>query len=110
MSLLAVDDLHVSFRGEGGQPGVDAVRGATLDIGEGETVALVGESGCGKSVTALSVLGLLPYPKAHHPGGSIRLRRRYASTISPSTMAIASISISSSGSASPVISTMVSAG
>ena len=74
MSLLAVDDLHVSFRGEGGQPGVDAVRGATLDIGEGETVALVGESGCGKSVTALSVLGLLPYPKAHHPGGSIRLR------------------------------------
>ena len=74
MSLLAVDDLHVSFRGEGGQPDVDAVRGASLDIGEGETVALVGESGCGKSVTALSVLGLLPYPKAHHPGGSVRLR------------------------------------
>ena len=74
MSLLAVDDLHVSFRGEGGQPDVDAVRGTTLDIGEGETVALVGESGCGKSVTALSVLGLLPYPQAHHPGGSIRLR------------------------------------
>ena len=39
----------------------------------GETVALVGESGSGKSVTALSILGLLPYPLATHPKGSIRL-------------------------------------
>ncbi len=35
-------------------------------------MALVGESGSGKSVTALSILKLLPYPPAHHPGGSIR--------------------------------------
>ena len=45
-------------------------------IEQGETLALVGESGSGKSVTALSILQLLPYPKAWHPGGSIRLDGR----------------------------------
>jgi len=74
--LLQIDDLHVDFRGEGAEPDVQAVRGASLNVAQGETVALVGESGSGKSVLALSILGLLPYPKAHHPGGSIRLRDR----------------------------------
>jgi len=50
------------------------VRGVSLDIHRGESLGLVGESGSGKSVTALSVLQLLPYPLAHHPGGSIRFR------------------------------------
>ena len=63
--LLEVRDLQVGF---GDTP---AVRGVSFDIEAGETVALVGESGSGKSVTALSVLQLLPYPQAHHPGGSI---------------------------------------
>jgi microcin C transport system ATP-binding protein len=71
MSLLEVEDLSVSFRVEGGI--VEAVRGVSFAIERGETVALVGESGSGKSVTALSILQLLPYPKAFHPGGSIRL-------------------------------------
>ena len=63
--LLEVRDLHVSF-GE-----TPAVRGLSFDIEAGETLALVGESGSGKSVTALSILQLLPYPQAHHPGGSV---------------------------------------
>ena len=63
--LLEVRDLQVSF-GE-----APAVRGVSFHIDAGETVALVGESGSGKSVTALSVLQLLPYPPAHHPGGSV---------------------------------------
>jgi microcin C transport system ATP-binding protein len=71
MSLLEVEGLSVSFRVEGGV--VEAVRGVSFAIDKGETVALVGESGSGKSVTALSILQLLPYPKAFHPGGSIRL-------------------------------------
>ena len=63
--LLAVRDLEVSF-GE-----TPAVRRVSFDIEAGETVALVGESGSGKSVTALSILQRLPYPPAHHPGGSV---------------------------------------
>jgi microcin C transport system ATP-binding protein len=74
MSLLEVEDLSVSFKVEGGA--LEAVRGVSFRIDKGETVALVGESGSGKSVTALSILQLLPYPKASHPGGSIRLDGR----------------------------------
>jgi microcin C transport system ATP-binding protein len=70
--LLEIDDLSVGFRARSGD--VAAVRHAGLQVQSGETVALVGESGSGKSVTALSVLGLLPYPKAFHPSGSIRYR------------------------------------
>ena len=70
--LLEIKDLHVSF-GQA-EAEVKAVRGVSFGIDKGETVALVGESGSGKSVTALSVLQLLPYPRAHHPGGSVRFQ------------------------------------
>jgi microcin C transport system ATP-binding protein len=74
MSLLEVKDLSVNFKVEGGT--LEAVRRASFEIDKGETLALVGESGSGKSVTALSILQLLPYPKAWHPGGSVRLDGR----------------------------------
>ncbi|MBI5442522.1 MAG: ABC transporter ATP-binding protein [Deltaproteobacteria bacterium] len=73
-SLLSVRDLSVTF-GRGASE-VRAVRGVSFDVSRGETVALVGESGSGKSVTALSVVQLLPYPQAHHPGGSILFQGR----------------------------------
>ncbi len=70
--LLEVEDLRVRFGY--GADAVDAVKGVSFSLREGETLALVGESGSGKSVSAMSILQLLPYPRAHHPGGSIRLR------------------------------------
>ena len=72
--MLSIDDLSVTFSTPQGD--LEAVRHASLQVGQGETVALVGESGSGKSVTALSVLGLLPYPRARHPSGSIRFHDR----------------------------------
>jgi len=70
--LLEISGLSTSFgQGEGA---VKAVRDVSLGIDKGETHALVGESGSGKSVTALSVMQLLPYPLAHHPGGSIKFQ------------------------------------
>jgi oligopeptide/dipeptide ABC transporter ATP-binding protein len=56
-ALLAVRDLHVSFDTEEGV--VHAVRGVSFEVGRGATLGIVGESGCGKSVTCLAVLRLL---------------------------------------------------
>ena len=68
--LLAVRDLATSFSSHEGL--VPAVRGVSFEVEAGETVGLVGESGCGKSVTALSIMGLLP-PTGRIVGGSIQL-------------------------------------
>ena len=69
--LLSIDDLTVDFQTDQGT--VCAVDHVSLHIGRGEIVGLVGESGCGKSVTALSILRLVPSPPGHIAGGSIRL-------------------------------------
>jgi len=69
--LLEVDDLHTHFDTVGGT--VRAVDGVSWRLDAGETLGIVGESGCGKSVTALSILRLVPTPPARH-GGSIRYR------------------------------------
>ena len=57
-TLLEVQDLKTQFYTSQGT--VLAVDGITYDVEEGETVAIVGESGCGKSVSALSILKLIP--------------------------------------------------
>ncbi|HEX3597721.1 MAG TPA: ABC transporter ATP-binding protein [Polyangiaceae bacterium] len=69
--LLSVRDLVVHFLTGAGI--VEAVDGVSYDVRRGETVAVVGESGCGKSVTALALLGLVPSPPGRIVGGSIRL-------------------------------------
>jgi len=68
---LEMADLTISFRTGGRGRSVQVVRGIDLDVGPGEVMALVGESGCGKSLTALSALGLLP--EGFVADGSIRL-------------------------------------
>jgi len=70
MALLEVDDLQTHFFTREGT--VRAVDGVTFTIEPGKTLGIVGESGCGKSVTALSIMGLLPQPPAKIVGGSVR--------------------------------------
>ena len=67
--LLKVTDLHISFKAKG-EP-VRAVTGVTFSVSKGETLGIVGESGAGKSVLGLSLMGLLPEYTAYIPGGAI---------------------------------------
>jgi ABC-type dipeptide/oligopeptide/nickel transport system ATPase component len=67
--LLELDDLQTHFFVEGGV--AKAVQGVSYKIHKGETLAVVGESGCGKSVTALSVLQLIPQPPGKIVGGRV---------------------------------------
>ena len=68
-ALLAVKDLRTSFAIEGGE--FPAVDGVSFSIEAGRTLGIVGESGCGKSVTALSIMGLVPQPPGRIAGGEI---------------------------------------
>jgi len=68
-NLLSVQDLKVYFQVDGTLS--RAVDGVSYDIGKGETVCLVGESGCGKSVSALTIMGIIPRPPGKIMGGSV---------------------------------------
>ncbi|ART77236.1 peptide ABC transporter ATP-binding protein [Sutcliffiella horikoshii] len=67
--VLEVKDLHVSFTTYGGE--VKAVRGVSFDLHKGETLAIVGESGCGKSVTSQSIMRLIPQPPGRITQGTV---------------------------------------
>lgn len=69
MALLEVQDLKTQFRSRAGV--VKAVDGISFQVHAGETLALVGESGCGKSVTALSIMGLIPPAAGSVVGGKV---------------------------------------
>ncbi len=68
-NALEIKDLRVSFASEGTR--VEVVSGVTLRIPQGKIVGVVGESGCGKTVTALSVMRLIPEPPGRIDGGEI---------------------------------------
>ena len=72
--LLKVEDLRVEFATYGGR--VQAVRGVDFEVDAGETLAIVGESGCGKSVAVQTIMGLIPMPPGRIISGSARLAGR----------------------------------
>ena len=73
-ALLEIENLHTFFYGESGV--ARAVDGVSFSVGAGETIGLVGESGCGKSVTALSMLRLVRPPGRIEPGSRILFEGR----------------------------------
>jgi oligopeptide/dipeptide ABC transporter ATP-binding protein len=72
--LLSVKNLEVEFSTERGI--IRAIENVSFDVMPGETLGLVGESGCGKSVTSLAILGLIPSPPGRITGGSIQFNGR----------------------------------
>jgi oligopeptide transport system ATP-binding protein len=84
MTLLSVRDLVVRFRTHDGT--VFAVNGVSFDLDEGETLGLVGESGCGKSVTNLAVMRLLPTPAGRIEGGRVFFEEKDLTSLDESEM------------------------
>jgi oligopeptide/dipeptide ABC transporter ATP-binding protein len=74
MALLEVDNLQTYFTVDGGE--FRAVDGVSFTVEEGKTLGIVGESGCGKSVTSLAIMGLVPQPPGRIAGGEIRFEGR----------------------------------
>ncbi len=83
-ALLQVKDLRTHFFTREGV--IKAVDGVSYDVHEGETVALVGESGCGKSVSALSIMRLIPYPPGRIVAGEISFQGKNLLTLNGEEM------------------------
>ncbi|MCX8228180.1 MAG: ABC transporter ATP-binding protein, partial [Sulfitobacter sp.] len=83
-ALLEIEDLKVTFNTRHGE--VTALDSVSLHVNAGETLGVVGESGCGKSITALSVMGLIPSPPGRIAGGSIRLNGEELTTANPARL------------------------
>ena len=73
-NILEIDNLHTFFYTDVGT--VRAIDGVTFEVPRGKTVGIVGESGCGKSVTSLSVMRILQEPQGQITGGEIRFNQR----------------------------------
>lgn len=82
--LLEVNDLHVTFSTYGGT--VKAVRGVNFELHQGETLAIVGESGCGKSVTANAIMQLIPDPPGKIIKGTITFKNKALTSLSEKQM------------------------
>jgi oligopeptide/dipeptide ABC transporter ATP-binding protein len=83
-TVLEVRDLVTSFDTDDGR--LTAVDGVTFSVRRGRTLGIVGESGCGKSVTALSIMRLLPQPMGRILGGSVLFDGRDLTTLPPQEM------------------------
>ena len=84
-ALLEVSGLATSFRlEEGGE--FAAVDGISFSVEPGRTLGIVGESGCGKSVTSLSIMGLLPKGQGRISAGTVRFEGRDLATLTPDEM------------------------
>jgi oligopeptide/dipeptide ABC transporter ATP-binding protein len=79
--ILEVEDIKVDFKTYGGV--IQAVRGVSFNVKHGETVAIVGESGCGKSVTAQAIFGLIPSPPGKMTHGKVIYNGKNVSEIPP---------------------------
>ncbi|MBI3330428.1 MAG: ABC transporter ATP-binding protein [Nitrospinae bacterium] len=84
MAVLSIEDLAVHFRTFEGEARV--LNGVSLSIAEGETVALVGETGCGKSVTLKTMLRILPVPPGRIVGGRVIYKGQDLLSVSPSQL------------------------
>ncbi|MEI6862189.1 MAG: ATP-binding cassette domain-containing protein, partial [Verrucomicrobiota bacterium] len=82
--LLSIRDLVAGFETDGGF--LRAVDGVSFDVTAGQTVGVVGESGCGKSVTAFSIMQLLPRPQGKIIGGQILFEGRDLARATPEEM------------------------
>ncbi len=82
--LLEVEDLRTHFAVDGGE--FRAVDGVSFRVGRGRTLAIVGESGCGKSVTSLSIMGLVPSPPGRIAGGTVRFAGRELTGLDPAEL------------------------